>query len=163
MQRVKAPQKRHRVLAAMHEITQKVEQQKTCHKTQRRIGDRPGRETHPCHRFQLMAEPHWWFEYKSGENQIEDPEPDIPQPPPQGGELPPPPRPAEFPKRDDEQAAQQDDEGQERLLARSSTASCRARLVPGGRARFQSGVGHTLEDDAPSGAERSVSPLVTIA
>jgi hypothetical protein len=43
MQRVKALEKRHRVLAAMHEITQKIEQLKTRDKTQRRIGDWPGR------------------------------------------------------------------------------------------------------------------------
>ena len=74
----------------MHEITQKIEQQKTRDKTQRRIGDRPRGEAYPRHCLQLRAEPRWWLEYKPGKKQVEDPKADIPQPPPQSGELPPP-------------------------------------------------------------------------
>src|SRR5260370_14028329 len=112
MQRVKAPQKRHRVLAAMHEITQKVEQQKTRHQTQPGIGDRPRREADAQDRFEPRAKLRCRLKSKTGENQIEDPEPDIPQPPSQGRELSRPSRPAEFPPRYHEQTAEDNDEAQ---------------------------------------------------
>jgi hypothetical protein len=47
MQRVKAPEEWHRVLAAVYEVMQKVEEQETGQEAQRSVADRPRRELWP--------------------------------------------------------------------------------------------------------------------
>ena len=105
MQRVKAPQKRYRVLAAMHEITQKVEQQEGCNKARPALGDGPGGQSDPQHSLELRPEGVCRRKDEGGKDQIKDPDPEIAEPPPERRKLSPPPRPAEFPSRDNDQAA----------------------------------------------------------
>jgi hypothetical protein len=103
MQRVKAPQKRHRVLAAMHEITQKVEQQKGCNKAAP-SSDGPGGQSDAQRSLELRPEDVCRRKDKGSKNQIKDPDPDIAEPPPQRWELAPPSRPAKLPDPDEDQA-----------------------------------------------------------
>src|SRR5262249_49155583 len=112
MQRVNAPQKRHRVLTAMHEITQKVEQEEACHQTRPSVGERPGGEGDPQRCLKLWPEGVGWRKDEGGKDQIKDPDPQITEPPPERRELPPPSRPAEFPGPDNDQTAYQYDEDQ---------------------------------------------------
>ena len=68
VQRMKAPQKRHGVLAPVHEVTQKVEQQKTSQEAQSDIGDRPGRKINSRYRLELGPEPRRRCEYEADED-----------------------------------------------------------------------------------------------
>jgi hypothetical protein len=105
MQRVKAPQKRHRVLAAMHEITQKVEQQEGRNKAGPSFGDGPRGQSDVQLSLELRPKGVRRPKDEGGKDQIKDPEPEIAEPPPQRPELAPPSRPAELPDPDEDQAA----------------------------------------------------------
>ena len=127
MQRVEAPQERHRVLTAMRGVIQKVEQQKGRDKARPLIADRPGRAKSRQDGLELRPESVRRREDEGGEDDIEEPDADIAEPPPQRRKLPPPSRPAQLRERDEKEAADSDDESyQRRLLARSNAASCRA-------------------------------------
>jgi len=120
MQCVKAPEKRHRVLAAVHEVAQQIEQQEARHKAKPGIGDRPGRKSEARQRLETRPDESRWRNEKGGKNQVQDPEADIAEPAPQSREFSPPPRPAEFPQGDDQQAAEDREGVQRRLLSRRS-------------------------------------------
>ena len=104
MQRVNAPQKRHRVLTAVQEITQKVEQEEACDETRPSVGDGPGGESDAQRSLELRPEGVGRRKDEGGKDQIKDPDPEITEPPPQRRELPLPSRPAEFPGPDKDQA-----------------------------------------------------------
>ena len=104
MQRMKPPEERHCVLAAVHRITQQVEQQKARRKAQHRIGYRPGREPRAENRLEPQPRQPRRFKEKPDEQQIEKPEADIAEPPPQRRKFPPSARLAEFPQRDEYEA-----------------------------------------------------------
>jgi hypothetical protein len=102
MKRVKTPQKRHCVLAAMHEITQKIEQQERCDKAPPSIGDRPGGQSDAERSLELRPKSIRRRKDEGSKDQIKDPDPEIAKPPPQRRELTPPSRPAELPDPDED-------------------------------------------------------------
>jgi len=127
MQCVEAPQERHRMLTAMHGIVHKIKQQKGRDKAQPLLADRPSGQTHAKYRLELRPEGVRWREGESSEDEIEEPDADIAEPPPQRRELTPAPRPAQLRERHEEEAADSDDERyQPCLLACLTAASCRA-------------------------------------
>ena len=71
-------------------------------------------------------------EQKANEDEVQDPEPDIAQPPAQGREFPSTARPAKLPQGDYEQAGK-DGEGQTHLLPRPARSASLAGFVAGGR------------------------------
>ena len=97
MQRVQPPQKRYRVLAAMHRVLQQVEQQEPSDKPHRRIANRPGGEGQAKSRLELGSEDRRRGEDKRRQHDIQEPDADVAEAPAQRRELPLPPRPAEFP------------------------------------------------------------------
>src|SRR5882724_7979451 len=97
MQCVEAPQERHRMLTAMYGVDQKIEQQESCQNAQPLIGDWPGGQTHAKYRLEFRPEGVPRREREGGKHDIEHPDAEIAEPPPQCRELPLPPRPAEFP------------------------------------------------------------------
>jgi hypothetical protein len=130
MQRVQSPQERHRVLTAMHGVIQKVEQQKGHDKAQPLLADRPSGQSHAKYRLELRPEGVRWRKGESGEDEIKEPDADIAEPTPQRRELTPASRLAQLGERHEKEAADSDDERYQRcLLARTNTASCRARLA----------------------------------
>jgi hypothetical protein len=68
MQRVKPPQKWHRMLAAMHQITQKVEQQKGGNKAGPSIGTGPGGQSDAQLSLELRPKGIRWRKDKGGKN-----------------------------------------------------------------------------------------------
>jgi hypothetical protein len=144
------------VLAAMHEITQKVEQQEGCRKARPSGGDGPGGQSDPQRSLELRPEGVRRRKYEGGKNQIKDPDPEIAEPSPQRCELSPPSRPAEFPQRHGQQAADDHDKDQVHL-------PCGPLLNAEARSHSKHplhGREHTLEEKLGSGAERNISPLV---
>ena len=124
MQRVEAPQERHRVLAAMYGVVQKVEQQKGHQEAEPLSSDRPSRQSNAKGRFKLRSEGLRRCEGEAGEDEIEEPHADVAEPPPQRRELPSPPRPAQLRERNKKEASDSDEENYQRcLLARSNTPS----------------------------------------
>ena len=112
MQRVKAPQKRQRVLAAMYEVTQKVEQQEGCNEAGPSLRDGPGGQSDAQRSLELRSEGVRRRKDEGGKDQIKDPDPEIAEPPPQRRELPLPSGSEEFPGPDKDQAGYQYDDGQ---------------------------------------------------
>jgi hypothetical protein len=94
---VEAPQERHCVLAAMHGVIQKIEQQKGRHIAQPSIGNRPSGQSQAKSSLELRPEGVRRREGEGGEDDIQKPNTDIAEPPPQRRKLPLPSRPAEFP------------------------------------------------------------------
>src|SRR5438105_10016665 len=111
MQRVKAPQKRHRMLAAVHEITQKIEQQEDRHKAAP-SGDGPRGQSDAQRSLDLWPEGVRRPKEEAGKDQIKDPDPEIAEPPPQRGEFPLPPRPTKFPQRDGKKTTEDESRAQ---------------------------------------------------
>jgi hypothetical protein len=118
MQRVEAPQERHGVLTAMHGILQQVEQQESRHKARPLISDWPGGQSHAKCRLKLRLEGVPRRESEAGEDNIQEPDAEIAEPPLQRRKLATPPWPAEFPQGGGEQAAKEHNEGQRYLLTR---------------------------------------------
>jgi hypothetical protein len=112
----------------MHEITQKVKQQEGCNKAGPSLGDGPGGQSDAQLSLELRPEGVRRRKDKGSKDQIEDPDPEIAEPPPQRRELAPPPRPAEFPGRDDDQAAYQYDDGQ--LISPAGAGDPPSRVTP---------------------------------
>ena len=112
---VKPPQKRHRVLTAMHGVDQKIEQQEARQKARPLIGDRPRGQTHTEGDFELPPEDVGWREDEGGNQDIKKPDADIAKPPPERRKFPLSPRLAEFPQSDSKQAAEDDKSGQSPL------------------------------------------------
>jgi hypothetical protein len=117
VQRVKAPEKRHRMLTAMHGVLEKIEQQEGRNKAQPLVGDRPGGQSHTESCPKLRPKGVRRREGEGDKDNIEEPDAEIAEPPPQRRELPLPSRSAEFPNRDGEQTANDYDKGQMHLLA----------------------------------------------
>jgi len=116
MQCVKAPQQRHRVLTAVHRVLQKIEQQEACDKAQPLVGDRPRRQRDAKSCLELEAESLRLRKGEAGEDDAEEPNAQIAEPPPQSGKLALPSRPEQFPSSDKNQATEDDSRGQRRLL-----------------------------------------------
>jgi len=104
MQGMKAPEEWHRVLAPMHEIAHKVEQQEAHDQTQRGIGDRPYREADARKGFEMWSDGGGLGKETGGEKEIKNPEAYISDPTAQCRKLSSPPRPAKLPRGDDNQA-----------------------------------------------------------
>ena len=85
------------VLTAMHGVVQKIEQQESRHKARPSIGNRPSGQGQAKSCLELLPEGVRWREGECGEDDIEEPNTDIAEPPPQRRKLPPPSRTAEFP------------------------------------------------------------------
>src|SRR5439155_10100923 len=105
MQRVKAPEPRHRVLTAMRGVMQEIEQQKSHHKAQPLLGQGPRGQSHAKCAFKLRSECIQRSESEAGEDDVEEPDAKVAEPPTQRREFPLPPRLTEFPQGDREQAA----------------------------------------------------------
>lgn len=71
-------------------------------------------------RFQDQARSLRWPEKEGGQDQVDDPKPDIANPALQRRKITPPPRSAQFPRCDQEQAAKDDDGGQRDLFTLSA-------------------------------------------
>jgi len=93
------------MLAAMHEISEKIEQQKGCNKAGPSLGDGPGGQRDAQCSLELRPEGVRRRKGEGGENNIQEPDADVPEPPPQRRKLPLPSRPAELPDPDEDQAA----------------------------------------------------------
>src|SRR5207245_6997076 len=107
----KAPEERHRMLAPVHGVSQKVEQKEGRDKAQRGVGDRPGGQPDAPSCFELQSDGGIRRGEEGGDEQVDDPEPDIADSSPKRGKLPPPPRPTELPQGNPEQAAQDHNKG----------------------------------------------------
>jgi hypothetical protein len=109
VQRVKAPEERHRMLAPVHEVTHQVEEQEPRPEAQTGVGYRPRWKGAARHHLELRAKGFSRRENNACEKEVDEPETDIPEPAPQGRKFPPPPRPAQLPERDGKQAAKNND------------------------------------------------------
>jgi hypothetical protein len=81
----------------MHGVVHKIEQQKGRHKARPSIGNGPRGQSHAKCCLELRPEGVRRREGEGGENDIQKPNTDIAEPPPQRRKLPLPSRPAEFP------------------------------------------------------------------
>src|SRR6266851_1596906 len=113
MQGVEAPQERHRVLTAMHGIAQQIEQQKSRHTARPLIAHYPGGESDAKCSLELRPKRVRRRKREGGEDDIEEPDPEIAEAPPPRRKLPLPPRSAEFPPRYQEQTAEYNGEAQQ--------------------------------------------------
>jgi hypothetical protein len=127
VQGVKAPEQRHRMLTAMHEIMHQVEKQKTQQEANPDIGNRPRWKMHIENGLDLRSGSLRRLEQKRDEEQVDDPKADVRQPPPQGGKFPPSPRPAIFPSCDNKQTAGDYDRDQRYLLTVAGLRYCLGR------------------------------------
>src|SRR5258706_16389189 len=97
MQRVKTPEPRHRVLTAMRGVMQEIEQQKSHHKAQPLLGQWPRGQSHVKCGFKLQPECIRRSESEAGEDDVEEPDAEVAEPPTQRRKFPLPSRPPEFP------------------------------------------------------------------
>src|SRR5438477_10607285 len=109
MQRMKPPEDRHSVLASVHQVMQKVQEQKSRYQAEPHISYRPRGQSHADCGLKLRPKGVRRGERKRGEDNIEEPDANIAEPSPHRRKITPPSWSAEFPPCDQQQAAKDDD------------------------------------------------------
>lgn len=96
------------MLAAMHGVLQKIEQQEGRHKAYPLVSNWPRWQSHAKRGLELRPEDPRRREGKGGDDDIEEPDPNIAEAPAQCRKFAATARPAQFSQRDDNQAAEND-------------------------------------------------------